>query len=93
MGKDRSRTFTVHDYGAIADDKTDSNNNWQATACNINDPDNLGIADINYWVVEGGVGATDKFTRNGGASICARRIGAPMNGESVLSSWLRHEKG
>ena len=56
--------------------QTDSNNKWQATAYDINDPDNLGIADINYWVVEGNVGAVEKFTRNGGASIRARRIGS-----------------
>ncbi|NLF07026.1 MAG: hypothetical protein GX594_03470 [Pirellulaceae bacterium] len=46
-------------------------------ANDINDPENLGIADINYWVVIGGVGATEDFTRNGGASIRARRIGSP----------------
>jgi len=60
--------------------QTDSNNEWQATAYTINDPDNLGIADINYWVVEGGVGATEKFTRNGGASIRARQIGSAPAG-------------
>ena len=60
--------------------QTNSNNQWQATAYNIKDPDNLGIADINYWVVEGDVGAVEKFTRNGGASIRARRIGsAPVS--------------
>jgi alpha-L-rhamnosidase len=32
--------------------------------------------DLNYWVVEGNVGAVEKFTRNGGASIRARRIGS-----------------
>ncbi|MDB6147810.1 MAG: Pectate lyase superfamily protein [Spartobacteria bacterium] len=51
-------------------------NQWQATAYNINDPKNLGIGDINYWVVEGNVGAVEKFTRNGAALIRARRIGA-----------------
>jgi len=56
--------------------QTDSNNEWQATEYNINDPGNLGVADVNYWVVEGNVGATDKFTMNGGASIRARRIGS-----------------
>jgi hypothetical protein len=56
--------------------QTDSKNEWQATICNINDPKNLGIADINYWVVEGDFGAIDKFTRHGGASIRARRIGS-----------------
>ena len=54
--------------------QTNANNAWQATESNINDPLNLGTADINYWVVEGNVGATEKFTRNGGASIKARRI-------------------
>lgn len=56
--------------------QTDSKNEWQATAFNLNDPNNLGMGDINYWVVEGGVGATEKFTRSGGASIRARRIGS-----------------
>jgi len=60
--------------------QTNSNNEWQATSYNINDPDNLGIADINFWVVEGGVGATERFTRNGGASIQARRIGSTPAG-------------
>ena len=60
--------------------QADSNNKWQVTAYNINDPDNLGIADINYWVAEGNVGAVEKFTRNGGASIQARRIGSAAAG-------------
>jgi hypothetical protein len=64
-------------------DQTDSKNAWQATAYNIHDPDNLGIADINYWVVEGGVGATERLTRLGGKSIQARRIGsAPVGNVS-----------
>ena len=42
----------------------------------INDPKNLGSGDINYWVVEGAVGAVEKFIKNGGASIQARRIGS-----------------
>ena len=56
--------------------QTDSQNLWQTLVSNINDPKNLGIADINYWVVEGNVGAVEKFTRIGGASIYARRIGS-----------------
>ena len=60
--------------------QTDENNKWQATEYNVNDPDNLGIADINYWVVIGSVGARDVFTRNGGASIRARRIGSKLGG-------------
>jgi hypothetical protein len=55
--------------------QTDKNNEWQATQFNINDPENLGIGDINYWVVEGNVGAVDKFTRNGGKGLRIRRIG------------------
>jgi len=30
----------------------------------------------NYWVVEGNVGAVEKFSQRGGASIRARRIGS-----------------
>lgn len=56
--------------------QTDDNNKWQATAYDINDPGNLGSGDINYWVVEGNVGAIEKFTRNGGTGIRARRIGS-----------------
>lgn len=62
-------------------DQTDSQNQWQATEFNINDPKNLGTADINYWVVEGNVGATEKFTRNGGASIQTRRIGSALTAD------------
>ena len=60
--------------------QTDAQNAWQALVSDINDPKNLGIADINYWVVEGNVGAVEKFTRNGGASIRTRRIGSAPAG-------------
>ncbi len=55
--------------------QTDPGNAWQATASDVNDPDNLGVADIDYWVVIGNVGARDVFTMKGGAHILARRIG------------------
>ena len=55
--------------------QTNEDNEWQATDFNIHDPKNLGFGDINYWVVKGGVGAVEKFTRNGGEHIQARRIG------------------
>jgi hypothetical protein len=56
--------------------QTDSRNAWQTLVSDAYDPRNLGIADINYWVVIGNVGARDTFTKNGGASIRARRIGS-----------------
>jgi hypothetical protein len=56
--------------------QTDAGNAWQVLVSDINDPKNLGIADINYWIVEGNVGAVDKFIKNGGASIQTRRIGS-----------------
>lgn len=56
--------------------QTDSQNAWQTLVSDVHDPDNLGTGEINYWVVEGNVGAVDKFVRNGGASIQARRIGS-----------------
>jgi len=65
--------------------QADSKNKWQATDFNIYDPKNLGVADINYWVVEGNVGAVEKFTRNGGASIQARRIGSAPAGSRKLA--------
>lgn len=60
--------------------QTDAKNAWQATVSDINDPRNLGVADINYWLVIGGVGASETFARNGGASIQARRIGSAPAG-------------
>ena len=62
--------------------QTDDNNAWQATVNDINDPDNLGVADINYWVVLGNVGVSEVFTRNGGVSIQARRIGSASAGNT-----------
>ena len=56
--------------------QTNAGNAWQELVSDINDPKNLGIGDINFWVVEGNVGAVDKFVKNGGASIRTRRIGA-----------------
>jgi len=56
--------------------QTNARNEWQKIASDLNDPHNLGSADINYWVVEGNVGAVEKFIRNGGATIRARRIGS-----------------
>jgi hypothetical protein len=61
--------------------QTDARSAWQTLAFDINDPENLGVADINYWVVIGNVGARDVFTRNGGASIRARRIGSTPVGK------------
>ena len=52
----------------------------QTLVIDINDPKNLGIGDINYWVVEGGVGAVEKFIKNGDARIQARRIGSASGG-------------
>ncbi len=59
--------------------QTNQQNVWQTLVCDINDPENLGIADINYWVVEGNVGAIETFTCHGGATIRARRIGSIPN--------------
>ena len=58
--------------------QTDDHNKWQATAYDINDPNSLGSGDLNYWVVEGNVGAVEKFTRNGGSGIRARRLGSSL---------------
>jgi hypothetical protein len=56
--------------------QTNAGNAWQELISDINDPKNLGIGDINYWVVEGNVGAVDKFIKNGGEHIRTRRIGS-----------------
>lgn len=56
--------------------QTDVNNAWQTLVSDLNDPKNLGVGDINYWVVVGNVGAVNQFNRTGGANIRTRRIGA-----------------
>jgi hypothetical protein len=56
--------------------QTDANNAWQTLVSDLNDPKNLGVGDINYWVVVGNVGAVNQFNRTGGANIRTRRIGA-----------------
>lgn len=55
-------------------------NDWQRLVSDVNDPRNLGIGDINYWVVIGHVGPVDQFIKHGGASIRARRIGSAPAG-------------
>lgn len=61
--------------------QTNAGNSWQTLVSDINDPDNLGIADLNYWVVKGNVGAIDEFVKKGGAHIRARRIGSVSAGD------------
>jgi hypothetical protein len=70
--------FTIEqlDMEIAGKNQTDPQNAWQATEFNLHDPQNLGTGEIRYWVVEGNVGAVPTFTRNGGTSILARRIGA-----------------
>jgi hypothetical protein len=58
--------------------QTDKDNKWQASDFDFHDPKNLGIGDINYWVIEGNVGAVDRFNINGGDNIRARRIGSSL---------------
>lgn len=60
--------------------QTNAGNAWQTLVSDISDPQNLGVGDINYWVVLGGKGAVDQFVKNGGASIRARRIGSRLAG-------------
>ncbi len=66
------------DIERVGPNQSDANNEWQTTISDLNDLDNLGVADINYWVVIGGIGARDVFLKKGGASIQARRIGSPL---------------
>jgi hypothetical protein len=49
---------------------------WQTLVSDVHDPENLGVADIDYWVVIGNDGARDTFVKNGGTFIRARRIGS-----------------
>ena len=46
--------------------QTDAANAWQTLVSDVHDPENLGVADIDYWVVVGNDGARDTFVKNGG---------------------------
>lgn len=63
--------------------QTDAHSAWQTLVSDVNDPKNVGTADINYWVVVGGVGAVNQFTITGGASIRARRVGSASTGNGT----------
>lgn len=56
--------------------QTDEHNAWQTLVCDVEDPRNLANADIDYWAVQGGLGAVPTFIVQGGANIRARRIGS-----------------
>lgn len=56
--------------------QTDERNAWQTLVCDIEDPRNLASADINFWAVQGGLGAVPTFIVQGGANIRARRLGS-----------------
>ena len=74
-----AHAFTIEqlDIEKTGANQTDANNAWQANISDINDPSNLGIGDIDDWVVIGDVGAvSNSFTRNGGSNIRTRRIGS-----------------
>ena len=56
--------------------QTDERNAWQTLVCDIEDPRNLANADIDFWAVQGGLGAVPTFIVQGGAHIRARRLGS-----------------
>ena len=70
--------FSIEQMNTEMPGRTQTNkaNSWQALVSDVNDPKNLGSADINYWVVLGASGAVDQFVKNGGVGIHARRIGS-----------------
>ena len=75
-----SHGFSIQqlDVERVGPNQADANNEWQTTISDVDDPRNLGIADISYWVVIGNIGAVNEFSKKGGASIHVRRIGAPL---------------
>lgn len=56
--------------------QTDERNAWQTLVCDVEDPRNLAKADIDFWAVQGGLGAVPTFIVQGGANIRARRLGS-----------------
>ena len=56
--------------------QTDERNAWQTLVCDVEVPRNLANADIDFWAVQGGLGAVPTFIVQGGANIRARRLGS-----------------
>lgn len=79
-----AHAFTIEqlDSEVAGKGQTDEANRWQATEFHLHDPRNLAAGSIRYWIVEGGVGAVDRFSRLGGASVQARRIGTSSEPEA-----------
>jgi len=47
----------------------------QNTVADLNDPSNEGHGSIDWWVVEGNVGWSNKFTVVGGANVAVAQLG------------------
>ena len=54
------------------------NTAWQKLFSDVNDPKNLGVADINYWCCQWGVGVVESFTRISSTNIRVRWIGSAL---------------
>ena len=74
------------DVEQVGPGQSNPENAWQKTIADINDPANVGVGDVTYWVVEGAVGPVPTFIKHGGNNIHARRIGAAPNCSKPLKS-------
>ena len=58
--------------------QTTPENAWQSTQFELNDPNNLGIGNITYANVKGGLGKVSTFRINGGAGVIVKKIGSEV---------------
>jgi hypothetical protein len=74
-----SHYFTIEQLALehlnTATGQADSNNLWQDTQYEINDPSNLGKGNLRYINIKGDVGYVSTFRKNGGTSVHCSEIG------------------
>lgn len=58
--------------------QSDSNNDWQKTQYELKDPNSLGIGNITYANVRGGIGMVPTFRINGGGNVIVKRVGSDV---------------
>jgi len=66
--------------------QTTSANEWQSTHYEVNDPDNLGIANITYANVKGNLGTVNTMRINGGKGIMIKKIGSDSRVDQTIPS-------
>jgi hypothetical protein len=67
----------------LYDTEHEGDTNWMTRVYDVNDPSNLALADITWWVVKENVGWDTTWTVNGASGIKTRRIGTNVTDSTI----------